>query len=154
MHPKWDETEASGVIAPFAAREGALLPMLHALQERFGCIPEEATPFLAQTLNLSRAEVHGVISFYHDFRRSPPGKRVVKICRAEACQAMGGAAAADALLNRLGLGWGQTSGDGAITVEPVYCLGLCAAAPAALIDDAPVARFDGAELIARVEATR
>jgi formate dehydrogenase subunit gamma len=98
--------------------------------------------------------VHGVISFYHDFRRSPPGKRVVKICRAEACQSMGGPTAAAALLQRLGLDWGETSADGAVTVEPVYCLGLCAVAPAALIDGEPHARLDGKALIKAVEAGR
>ncbi|MEZ6023352.1 MAG: formate dehydrogenase subunit gamma [Hyphomonadaceae bacterium] len=154
MREKWDEAEARHAIAAYAGSEGPLLPMLHALQARFGCIPPEATPFLADALNLSRAEVHGVISFYHDFRTSPPGKVVVKVCRAEACQAMGGPAAADALLRRLGVNWGETSADGAVTIEPVYCLGLCAAAPAALIDGKPHARLNGPRLIDAVEAAK
>jgi formate dehydrogenase subunit gamma len=154
LHAEWDEAEADRIASGFATTDGPLLPILHALQATFGCIPEEATAFLAAKLNLSRAEVHGVISFYHDFRRSPPGKRVVKICRAEACQSMGGPAAADALLQRLGLDWGETSADGAVTVEPVYCLGLCAVAPAALIDGEPHARLDAKALIKAVEAGR
>src|SRR5262249_33227176 len=123
-----------------------------ALNDEFGCIPEAATPLIAEALNLSRAEVHGVISFYHDFRRTPRGRHVVKLCRAEACQAMGGRKAAAALLKKLKIDWGQTTSDGAVTVEPVYCLGLCAAAPAALSDGAPLARFDGKALIECVEA--
>jgi formate dehydrogenase subunit gamma len=128
--------------------------MLHALNEEFGCIPEAATSLIAEALNLSRAEVHGVISFYHDFPRTPRGRFVVKVCRAEACQAMGGPKAAAALLKKFKLGWGETTADGAVTIEPVYCLGLCAASPAALIDGAPLARFDSKTLIESVETLR
>lgn len=152
MPKPWDATQAAAIIAACCNAEGPLLPMLHALNEAFGCIPEAATPMIAEALNLTRAEVHGVISFYHDFRRTPRGRCVVKICRAEACQAMGARQAAAALLNKLNIDWGETTSSGAVTVEPVYCLGLCAAAPAALIDDAPIARFDGKSLIASVEA--
>lgn len=154
MHISWDEAEADRIAAPFTDIEGPLLPLLHALQQSFGCIPEEATAYLAGKLNLSRAEVHGVISFYHDFRRAPAGKLVVKVCRAEACQSMGGPAAAEALLQRLGLQWGETTADGAVTVEPIYCLGLCAAAPAALIGGEPHALLNAQTLIGAVEAAR
>ncbi|MEQ1616751.1 MAG: NAD(P)H-dependent oxidoreductase subunit E [Terricaulis sp.] len=154
MHKAWDSAAAERVLSAFASTQDQLLPMLHALQAEFGWIADEATPLLAATLNLSRAEVHGTISFYHDFRREPAGKVVVKLCRAEACQAMGGERTAAALLQRLGIGWSETTKDGAITVEAVYCLGLCAAAPAALIGETPAARLDGQSLIAQVEALR
>lgn len=150
----WDETVAEGIVDALTPLEGPLLPILHAFQKTFGCIPDEAIAYLAQKLNLSRAELHGVISFYHDFRRRPPGKVVVKICRAEACQAMGGLAAAEAVLQRLAIGWGETTTDRSVTVEPVYCLGLCAIAPAALINDQPAARLDGETLINKIEAAR
>ena len=132
-------------------REGSLLPILHDLQAVFGCVPVPATAFLAEALNLSRAEVHGVISFYHDFRASPAGRRMVKLCRAEACQSMGGDALAAGLLARLGLAWGETTADGALTVEPVYCLGLCGVAPAALIDGEPMGRLDATRLATALE---
>ncbi len=144
----WDPALAEAVIARRLALEGPLLPILHALQDAFGCVPDEAVPLIAQALNLSRAEVHGVVSFYADFRDAPAGRRVIRLCRAEACQSMGGEAAASALLSALGLDWGETSADGAITVEPVYCLGLCAVAPAALIDGEPHGRLDAAKLAA------
>src|SRR6185503_15613563 len=123
-----------------------LLPILNDLLATFGCVPAEAVPVLAEALNLSRAEVHGVVSFYHDYRSRPPGRRLVKVCRAEACQSMGGEAVAASLLSRLGIGWGGTTGDGEVTVEPVYCLGLCAVAPAALVDGEPVGRLDASRL--------
>jgi formate dehydrogenase subunit gamma len=150
----WNEDSAAAIVAAHKHREGPLLPILHALNAEFGCVPEEATRFLADALNLSRAEVHGIISFYHDFRRAPVGRVLVKLCRAEACQAMGAREAAAALLATLGIGWGETTADGAVTVEPVYCLGLCAIAPAALIGGEPTARFDGEALSARVAAVR
>ncbi len=148
----WDASQAAAIIAASCDAEGPLLPMLHALNDEFGCVPEAATPLIAEALNLTRAEVHGVITFYHDFRRTPRGRCVVKVCRAEACQAMGGPKAAAALLKKLKIDWGETTSNSAVTVEPVYCLGLCAAAPAALINGAPLARFDGKALIERVEA--
>ena len=154
LEKPWNEAAAETAIAPLLTLEGPLLPMLHALQRAFGCVPSEATNFLALKLNLSRAEVHGVISFYHDFRRQPAGRVIVKLCRAEACQAMGAVAAAQALLKHLGIDWNETTDDGAITIAPTYCLGLCAVAPAALIGDTPAARLSARALIARVEALR
>ena len=138
-----DVAERTAAIAQrLSHREGPLLPILHAVQEEFGHVPEGSLPVIADHLNLSRAEVHGVVSFYHDFRREPAGRHVIKVCRAEACQAAGGDASADRLLTLLGLKMGETASDGSVTVEAVYCLGLCACAPAALVDGTPVGRFD------------
>ena len=113
---------------------GALLPILHAIQDRLGFIPPDAAQRVADGLNLSHADVHGVISFYHDFRSARPGRHVVKLCRAEACQSMGAQALEASLKTRLGIDFGGTTADGAITLEPVYCLGNCACAPSAMID--------------------
>lgn len=139
------------IVAAHAGREGALLPILHDVQAALGHVPDAAVPVIAAALNLSRAEVHGVVTFYHDFRRAPAGRHVVKLCRAEACQATGGAALAAGALARLGLDWGGTTRNGAVTVEAVYCLGLCACGPAALVDGRPVGRLD-AEALDRVLA--
>ena len=152
--PRWDAGLAREIIGRHAALAGATLPILHALQEEFGCVPHEALAMIAEALNLSRAEVHGVVTFYHDFRATPPGRHVLKLCRAEACQAMGGVALADRLLARLGVGWGKTTADGSLTVEAVYCLGLCACAPAALLDGAPAGRLDDVALDALCRTAR
>ena len=129
-----------------AGARGALLPLLHAIQREIGHVPDEAIPPVAVALNLSRAEVHGVVSFYHDFRRKPAGAHVVKLCRAEACQARGGIAVERAAAARLGVAMGDTRADGQVTLEAVYCLGLCATGPNALVDGRPVSRIDGARL--------
>ena len=126
--------------------EAPLLPILHDVQSEFGHIPEAALRLIAEKLNLSRAEVHGVMSFYHDFRREPACRHVLKICRAEACQSMGGETLADGLRAALGLDWHETTADGRLTLEPVYCLGLCSCAPAAMLDDALYGRLDEATL--------
>jgi formate dehydrogenase subunit gamma len=152
----WSAVRAGEIIAPHLSREGALLPILHALQDAFGCVPGEAVALVASALNLSRAEVHGVVSFYHDFTEAPHGRRVVKLCRAESCQAMGAETAGRFLLAALGLPaaelWGGTTADGAVTVEAVYCLGLCSVSPAALIDGQPLGRVDGMALAEAVGA--
>lgn len=122
------------IIADHIALEGPLLPILHAVQHEWGHIPEPAVPAIAQALNLGRAEVHGVVSFYHDFRGSPAGKHVVKVCAAEACQAQGGRDLVAATLKAFGLSTYGTTPDGRVTVEPIYCLGLCACGPAAMVD--------------------
>ena len=109
-------------------------------------IPDAALGPICEALNISRAELHGVISFYHDFRQMPAGRHVLRICRAEACQAMGGDALAEATLAKLGLDWHGTTANGAVTVEPVYCLGLCACAPAAMVDDRVIGRLDRARM--------
>lgn len=143
---------ARETIAAHRDTEGAGLPLLHALQAQFGFVPRECEPLLADALNLSRAEIHGLISFYHDFRRAPAGRHVLKLCRAEACQAVGGTRLAERLLVRLGIGWGETTPDGRLTVEPVFCLGLCACGPAALLDDEPLSALDDAALVEALPA--
>ena len=129
-------------------RIGALLPVLHEVQDKLGYVPGDAVSMIARALHLSRAEVHGVISFYHDFRTEPPGEHMVHICRAEACQAMGARELERHVGERLGIGLGQTTADGLVTLEPVYCLGNCACAPSIRINDEIHARvtpekFDG-----------
>jgi len=125
-----------------AELEGPLLPILHDVQKEFGFVPQPALQIIASRLNLSRAEVHGVASFYHDFREEHPGRHVLKICRAEACQSMGADRVANHAKRTLNVDWHETTADDAITLEPVYCLGLCACAPAALMDDKLVGRVD------------
>lgn len=142
-HEPWDIEAARLILKPLQSCDGAMLPMLHALQAKFGFIHADAIELVADALNVSRAEVHGVVSFYHDFRTTLAAALVVRLCRAEACQAAGASDAASALLQRLGLGWNEPAPDNALVVEPVYCLGLCAAAPAALIGETLLARFDG-----------
>lgn len=146
----WDAERAARVVEPWRHREGPLLPMLHAIQDAFGHVPDEAVRFLADLLNLSRAEVHGVVSFYHDFRRSPAGRHVVKLCCAEACQAMGSRRLQAELESALGIALGETTPDGRVTLEPVYCLGNCALSPAALIDGRLHGRLDAARVRALV----
>jgi formate dehydrogenase subunit gamma len=121
------------IIAGFAGTPGPLLPILHAVQDELGHIPAEAVPRIAAGLNLSRAEVHGVISFYHYFHTHRTGRHVVRICRAEACQAVDGARTEEAACSQLGVDFGGTTADGHFTLEPVYCLGNCAAGPSAMI---------------------
>jgi formate dehydrogenase subunit gamma len=142
----WNEERAQEIIAAHLGLEGPALPILHALQEEFGCVPEAAVPRMAEALNISRAEMHGVVTFYHDFRREPHGRHTLKICRAESCQSMGSEKNAREFLERLKLDWGQTTPDGALTVEAVYCLGLCAHSPSALYDGEPIGRVDAAKL--------
>ncbi len=132
--------QISAVMEDFITLEGPLLPMLHGLQAEFGYVPQAAVELIAEALNLSKAEVHGVISFYHDFRKATAGRHVVKICRAEACQAVGGEALGEAVLAKLGLDWHGTTRNGAVTLEPVYCLGLCACAPTAMVDGKVIGR--------------
>ena len=135
---RWDLVEASRIVEGRSFEKGATLPILHDLMARFGYVDKAIVPVLAEALNLSRAEIHGTITFYHDFKDHPPGRRTIKVCRAEACQSRGALAMADELKRKLGIDWHGTTADGAITVEPVYCLGLCACAPAVLIDDEPM----------------
>ena len=133
---------------------GALLPMLHAIQNQLGYVPAEATPLLAKSLNLSRAEVHGVISFYHHFRTTPPGKHTLQICRAESCQSMGSRDLEAHAKAALGIDYHQTTADGAISLEPVYCLGNCACSPAVRVGDEVQGRMDTAQLDALIAELR
>ena len=151
----WDETRGAEIIARHARLEGATLVILHALQEAFGYVPEPAIPMVASALNFSRAEVHGVFTFYHDFRHQPAGRHVLKLCRAEACQAAGGDALAARAEAKLGISLGHTTADERVTLEPIYCLGLCATAPSAMLDGRVIGRLDEARLDALVaEAQR
>lgn len=133
---------------------GALLPLLHAVQDALGFIPEDAVPIVAEALDRSRAEVHGVISFYHHFRTTPPGRHVVQVCRAESCQAMGGAALEAHAKARLGIDYHQTTADGIVTLEPVYCLGNCACSPAIRVDDHIHGRLDAERFDKVIDALR
>ncbi len=122
-------------------RPGALLPLLHDVQARLGCIPDAVVPAIARALRLSRAEVHGVVTFYHHFRRAPAGRHVIRLCQAESCLSMGATALREHAQQRLGCGLHESTGDGAFTLEPVYCLGQCAASPALMVDDDVHARI-------------
>lgn len=137
----FDPERAAAIIAAHDHLEGPLLPILHALRDAFGWIEPGLIPLVAAALNLTRAEVHGVVSFYHDFRTAPPGRHVVRLCRAEACQARGGRDVETAAGLHLGLAMNTTSIDGAVSLEAVYCLGLCASGPAAMIDGILAARL-------------
>ena len=141
-------TRVGEILNAHKGMEGPLLPILHAIQADFGYVPQAALPVIAKDLNLSRAEVHGVMSFYHDFRAEPAGRHVLKLCRAEACQAVGAEGVAAHACEKLGLDWHETGSDGRVTLEPVFCLGLCASGPAGMVDGKLVARLD--QLIAEV----
>lgn len=133
---------------------GALLPLLHAIQDELGYIPPNATPSIAKGLNLSRAEVHGVISFYHYFRTTPPGKHILQVCRAESCQAMGCTELEQQVKTLLGIDYHQTTADGSITLEPVYCLGNCACSPSISVDNEVQGRMDAEQIQALITALR
>lgn len=141
LSPADELAEARRIMLQRADEPGALLPILHDVQDALGYIPAHVVPEIASVLNLSRAEVHGVVTYYHHFRTEPAARHVIQICRAEACQAMG----ADALLahaqKQLGCAVHATSKDGAFTLEPAFCLGLCASSPAMTLDDEPHARM-------------
>lgn len=141
-HEPWSIERASAIIAAYAGREAALMPMLHAVQQTFGYVPRQAVLLIAEALNLSRAEVHGTISFYHDFRREAAGRHTLRLCRAEACQALGADRLHQQIQDTLGIGWHATTADGEVTLKPVFCLGLCAVGPSALLDETPLARLD------------
>ncbi len=149
-YESWDAQRAAEIISDHAGLEGATLPIFHALQDAFGCVPEAAVPMVAEALNLSRAEVHGVVTFYHDFRREPPGRHVLKLCRAEACQAAGGDALAARAEAKLGVSLGTTTADGCVTLEPIYCLGLCSVSPSAMFDGKIHGRLDEKKLDALI----
>lgn len=132
---------AAEVATQWRTQPGALLPILHDIQDRLGCVPAETIPVIAEALNLSRAEVHGVVTFYPHFRDQPAGRHVLAICRAESCQAMGAEHLAEQARHALGCDFHHTTSDGAVTLEPVYCLGLCAQSPAIMLDGKPQARI-------------
>lgn len=142
QYSAWDADVATAIIDGLKSKPGALIPMLHALQAKFGYVDPAAVPIMADALNLSRAEVHGVITFYHDFRQHPGGRHTIKICRAEACQSMGADALIEHVKAHLGVDFHGTTSDGAFTLEAAYCLGNCACSPAMLIADELYGRLD------------
>jgi NADH:ubiquinone oxidoreductase subunit E len=142
------------IVAQHSARPGPLLEVLHEVQRSLGHVPQAAVARIAQGLNLSRAEVHGVVSFYHHFRSTPPGRHVLQVCRAESCQAVQGDALAAHAEHRLGIAFGETTPDGAVSLEAVYCLGNCACSPAIMLDDQPHGRVTPARLDALLETYR
>ena len=146
VYSPWSAERASAIIARHKSRPGAALPILHELQAEFGFVPEAAVPLVAEALNVSRAEMHGTVTFYHDFRKAPPGRRVLKLCRAESCQAAGGDTLAARAEESLGVEMGQTTPDGRVTLEAVYCLGLCHSSPAAMLDSRVHAMLDDQKL--------
>lgn len=153
----WNRSEIVSIVESLKARPGPLLLILHRIQDTFGYIARESVPTIASMLSLSRAEVHGVISFYHDFRMEPRGRNLVKVCRAESCQAMGANALAEHACERLRVNFGETTTDGAFTLEPVYCLGNCACSPAVMVNDVLYGRVDAKrfdEIVGSVGAAR
>ncbi len=146
-------SRTTAVVNDLKGLEGPLLPILHGIQDEFGYVPGESLPVIADLLNLSRAEVHGVVTFYNDYSNNPAGRQDLKLCRAEACQSMGGDAIAAKVQQLLGIGFHETTKDGAVTLEPVYCLGLCACAPSAMLDGEVIGRLDAdkvEEIVAEV----
>src|ERR1700732_3414314 len=154
VYEPWNAARGAEIIAEHSRLEGATLVILHALQEAFGYVPELAIPMVAEALNLSRAEVHGVFTFYHDFRHEPAGPHVLKLGRAESCQAAGGDALAARAEAKLGIALGNTTPDDRVTLEPIYCLGLSATAPSAMLDGRVVGRLDEKRLDALVAETQ
>ncbi|HWT28834.1 MAG TPA: formate dehydrogenase subunit gamma [Methylophilaceae bacterium] len=136
------------------AMPGGLLPLLHAIQDDLGYIPQESYAPISKALNLSVAEIHGVVSFYHHFRTQPPGRHVLHLCRAESCQAMGCQSLETHIKQQLGIDFHETSSDGAITLEPIYCLGNCALSPAVMLDERVHGRMNIAEIDALLAAAR
>ncbi|MBZ9739516.1 MULTISPECIES: formate dehydrogenase subunit gamma [unclassified Mesorhizobium] len=148
-------SRTAAIVQDLKDLEGPLLPILHGIQEEFGHVPQAAVPVIADGLNLSRAEVHGVVTFYHDFRARPAGRHVLKLCQAEACQSMGSDAVAARIKQLLGIDFHETTRDGSVTLEPVYCLGLCACSPSAMLDGEVIGRLDNEkidEIVAEVRA--
>lgn len=147
-----DEGRILAIVGRHRHRDGPLLEILHEVQAAFGCVPAAAVPVIARALNLSRAEVHGVVTFYHHFRSAPPGRRVLRLCRAESCQAAGSRELERHAQRRLGIGFGETTPDGSVTLEAVYCLGLCACSPAAMLDQEVHGRLTPDRLDALLDA--
>jgi formate dehydrogenase subunit gamma len=154
MATKHDTGIASEIISHFGARPELLVQVLHAFLERYGYISEDAIRQIADELNLSRAEVHGVVSFYHDFRTTPPGEHTLKICQAESCQAMGSRELTSMAEKKLGVALSNTTEDGKVSLEPVYCLGLCACSPAVMVDNKVHSRVDASKLDSLIDECR
>jgi formate dehydrogenase subunit gamma len=140
------EETARAIIARHIKQDGAALPILHALQKEFGYLPKETLPVVAEALNVTRAEIYGIATFYHDFHLEPRGEHRIALCRAEACQAMGAVPLAERAKARLGVDWGGTTPDGRVTLEQTFCLGLCACAPSAMVNGELAGRLTAAKL--------
>jgi len=153
-YESWSEPLAREIISRHAKRDGALLPILHDVQHAFGYVPEVVIPMIAEALNISRAEVHGTFTFYHDFRHEPAGKHVLKFCRAEACQAAGGDHLCARAEQKLGVKIGETTADDCVTFEPIYCLGLCSVAPSAMLDGKIYGRLDESRVDALISGAQ
>lgn len=153
MQAPFNVDAVKSVIAEHRSLPGAMLPILHAIQHAVGYVPDEAVPLIADALNLSRAEVHGVITYYHHFRRHPAGSHVLRVCRAEACQSVGADTLAAHAKHALGCDFHETTEDGTFTLEPVYCLGQCACGPAVMIDEDVHARVTPERLDALLRTT-
>lgn len=143
-HKGFDPATVAEIASDLRERPGALMLILHEVQDRFGYVPHDSIAIVADKLNMTRAEVHGVATFYHDFRRQPPGRNVIRLCRAESCQAMGAVALADHVREQLGIDFGETTSDGAFTLEAAYCLGNCGCSPAMMLNDEPHGRVNAA----------
>ena len=150
--PEPERLLVSELLSQYQAQTGGLLPLLHAVQDRLGFIPPSAVPLIAEAMNLSRAEVHGVITYYHFFRSTPPGKHVIQVCRAEACQSCGSEELWALAEKLLGCNGHETSANGMYSLEPVYCLGLCASSPAVQIGDKLHSRVNQAKLTRLVKS--
>jgi len=151
---KYENSDISAIITALKDKPGALLPILHEIQDHLGYVPPESVPLIAEELNLSRAEVHGVITFYHHFRSRAPGRHVMRICQAESCQAMGAVALTAEAKQHLGVDFHETTRDRAFTLEPVYCLGNCALSPAIMIDEDVYGRVTSERFLQVVEEAR
>jgi formate dehydrogenase subunit gamma len=149
---QWDPDKARAIAVELKDIEGPLIPILHALNDRFGHINNEAIKIVADVLNLTRAEVQGVVGFYHDFRREPAGRHVIQVCRAEACQSMGCEELAERLERALGIKFGETSPDRNVTLLPVYCLGNCSLSPSVMVDGELYGRMDERKVLNLVQA--
>ena len=154
MTTKYDASIGSEIINQFGRKPELLVQMLHAFVKRYGFINEEAMRQLAEELNISRADIHGVVSFYHDFRTVKPGKHIVKICQAEACQAMGSRSLTAHAEKKLGVTLHETTDDGDVSLEPIYCLGNCACSPAVMIDEKVYGRVDPDKLDLLIDSCR
>ena len=130
----WDRDKVLGIVSALQDMPGALLPIFHGIQDELGYVPEDSIPLIAEALNLSRAEVHGTLTFYHDFRTTPPGRHALQICRAEACQAMGVNHLIKHAKKKLGVDFHETTADGAISLDEVFCLGNCACSPSIMVN--------------------
>ena len=152
--PAWDRDKVLGIINTLKDMPGALMPILHGIQDSIGYVPDDAVPLMAEALNLSRAEVHGTITFYHHFRTTPPGRHKLEICRGEACQAVGANALVAHAKKTLGVDFHETTADGAVSLEQVFCLGNCACSPSIMVDGEVVGEVSADNLDAIVDSLR